>query len=151
MLKLKHILASRIYFLNISYNWGHILYSYLIRWLTELSNKHTVHVILLINKHTVHVILLINKHTVHVILLINKQQTNALFANQWRPCEQNNRIINLYTTITIICVWSPDSHWTERGRLITVIIAVHVIVGFFYVVMYALFVLSLPWCILCKL
>ena len=129
MLKLKHILASRIYFLNISYNWGHILYSYLIRWLTELSNKHTV----------------------HVILLINKQQTNALFANQWRPCEQNNRIINLYTTITIICVWSPDSHWTERGRLITVIIAVHVIVGFFYVVMYALFVLSLPWCILCKL
>jgi hypothetical protein len=140
MLKLKHILASRIYFLNISYNWGHILYSYLIRWLTELSNKHTVHVILLINKHTV-----------HVILLINKQQTNALFANQWRPCEQNNRIINLYTTITIICVWSPDSHWTERGRLITVIIAVHVIVGFFYVVMYALFVLSLPWCILCKL
>jgi hypothetical protein len=129
MLKLKHILASRIYFLNISYNWRHILYSYLIRWLTELSNKHTV----------------------HVILLINKQQTNALFANQWRPCEQNNRIINLYTTITIICVWSPDSHWTERGRLITVIIAVHVIVGFFYVVMYALFVLSLPWCILCKL
>ena len=130
MLKLKHILASRIYFLNISYNWGHILYSYLIRWLTELSNKHTA---------------------VHVILLINKQQINALFANQWRPCEQNNHIINLYTTITIICVWSPDSHWTERGRLITVINAVHVIVGFFYVVMYALFVLSLPWCILCKL
>jgi len=32
---------------------------------------------------------------------------------------------------------------TERGRLITVIIAVHVIVFYFYVVMYALFVLSL--------
>ena len=30
----------------------------------------------------------------------------------------------------------------ERGRLITVIIAVHVMVYIFYVVMYALFVLS---------
>jgi hypothetical protein len=37
----------------------------------------------------------------------NKQtnkQTNVLFANQWRPYEKNNHIINLYTMITIICV-----------------------------------------------
>jgi hypothetical protein len=29
-------------------------------------------------------------------------QTNAIFVNQWHPCEQNNHIINLYTMITII-------------------------------------------------
>ena len=31
--------------------------------------------------------------------------TNALFANQWHPCEQNNHIIILYTMIIIICAW----------------------------------------------
>ena len=31
--------------------------------------------------------------------------TNTVFANEWRPCEQNNHMINLYTMITIICVW----------------------------------------------
>ena len=33
------------------------------------------------------------------------KQTNAIFVNQWHSCEQNNHIINLYTMITIICVW----------------------------------------------
>jgi len=37
--------------------------------------------------------------------LPTNKQTNVLFANQWRPYEQNNHIINLYTMITIICVW----------------------------------------------
>ena len=31
--------------------------------------------------------------------------TNALFANEWCPCEQNNHIKNVYAMITIICVW----------------------------------------------
>ena len=39
---------------------------------------------------------------------INNQYTkqiNSLLANQWCPCKQNNRIINLYTMITIIYAW----------------------------------------------
>ena len=40
-----------------------------------------------------------------IIYQQTNKQTNVLFANQWRPYEQNNHIINLYTMITIICVW----------------------------------------------
>jgi hypothetical protein len=30
-------------------------------------------------------------------IILYEQRKNALFANQWRPCEQNKHIINLYT------------------------------------------------------
>lgn len=39
-----------------------------------------------------------------IVSCSRQQQTNALFANQWRPCEQNNYIINVCTMITIIGV-----------------------------------------------
>ena len=69
------------------------------------------------------------KKRINTCLQTTKQtnkQTNTLFTNQWRPYEQNNHIINVYTMIAIMCVWFKtynvyDKHtdkWHEWGQMV---------------------------------